>query len=94
MEQYRQLSGHRNYRSFLGIFSSSLRKLPSPSPQITVFSKMTDEELVRFGKAAREVCSASANRGKPPREVFVIQLREAKEEWMRRHPANTKTTSQ
>src|SRR6266581_2905143 len=28
-----------NYRSFLGIFSSSLRKLPPPSPQITVFSK-------------------------------------------------------
>src|SRR5712664_4509369 len=39
MEQYCQLSGHGNYRSFLGIFSSSLRKLPSPSPQITVFSK-------------------------------------------------------
>src|SRR5712664_4731088 len=39
MEQYCQLSSHGNYRSFLGIFSSSLRKLPSPSPQITVFSK-------------------------------------------------------
>src|SRR5437879_4408635 len=39
MEQYRQLSSHGNHRSLLGIFSSSLRKLPSPSPQITVFSK-------------------------------------------------------
>ena len=47
--------------------------------------KMTDEQLVQFGKAAREVCS-SANRGKPPREVFVIQLNEAKAEWLRRHP--------
>src|SRR5580692_9859566 len=39
MEQYRYLSSHGNHRPFLGIFSSSLRKLPSPSPQITVFSK-------------------------------------------------------
>jgi hypothetical protein len=39
MEQYCQLSSHGNYRSFLGIFSSSLCKLQSPSPQITVFSK-------------------------------------------------------
>src|ERR1700676_298657 len=39
MEQHRQLSSHGNYRSFLGIFSSSLRKLQSPSAQITVFSK-------------------------------------------------------
>src|SRR6202047_5384108 len=39
VEQYRQLSSHSNYCSFLGIFSSSLCKLQSPSPQITVFSK-------------------------------------------------------
>src|SRR5216683_3753078 len=39
MQQYRQLSSYCHYGSLLGIFSSSLRKLPSPSPQITVFSK-------------------------------------------------------
>src|ERR1700726_4731104 len=39
MQQYRQLSSHGHYSSLLGIFSSSLRKLPSPSPQITVFSE-------------------------------------------------------
>ena len=39
MQQYRQLSSHCHDGSLLGIFSSSLRKLPSPSPQITVFSK-------------------------------------------------------
>src|SRR3984957_6468772 len=39
MQQHRHLSSHGNYRSFLGIFSSSLRKLQSPSPQITVCSK-------------------------------------------------------
>src|ERR1700722_18865397 len=39
MQQYRQLSSHGNHCSFLGIFSSSLRKFQSPSPQITVCSK-------------------------------------------------------
>src|SRR5580658_1305500 len=39
MEQYCQLARHGHYRSLLGIFSSSLRKLQPPSPQITVFSK-------------------------------------------------------
>ena len=51
--------------------------------------KMTDEELVRFGKAARLMCSPKANFGKPPREAFVIQLKEARAEWRRRHPKNS-----
>src|SRR6202140_3399929 len=34
MQQYRQLSCHGHHRSLLGIFSSSLRKLASLSPQI------------------------------------------------------------
>ena len=45
---------------------------------------MTDAELLAFGKAARHMCSPAANLGKPPREPFVIQLREAREEWRRR----------
>jgi hypothetical protein len=48
--------------------------------------KMSDQELVRFGKAARYMCSPAANFGKPPREPFVIQLNEARAEWRRRHP--------
>jgi len=42
--------------------------------------KMTDEDLLRFGKAARLMC-----RDKSPRQVFVIQLEEARAEWRRRH---------
>ena len=44
-------------------------------------SKMSDDELVRFGKAARSLC-------REPRcpEVFKRQLEEAKTEWRRRHP--------
>jgi hypothetical protein len=48
--------------------------------------KMTDEELIREGKAGRYLCSPMANFGKPPRKVFVVQLEEVKAEWRRRHP--------
>ena len=41
--------------------------------------KMTDEQLIQFGKAARFMC-----RDKSPREVFVIQVNEARAEWRRR----------
>src|SRR6266481_2154985 len=46
MQQDRQLSCHGHDRSLLGIFPSSLRKLASPSPQITVFSKRS-QNVVR-----------------------------------------------
>jgi hypothetical protein len=48
--------------------------------------KMTDAQLLEFGRAGRRVCSPEANFGKLPREVFVIQLREARAEWRRSHP--------
>ena len=46
--------------------------------------RMSDRELLRFGRAARYMCSPAANLAKEPRQVFVIQLREAEEEWRRR----------
>ena len=46
--------------------------------------KMTDEELVRFGKAARFIC-----RDKSPRQAFVVQLEEARAEWRRRRSENS-----
>jgi hypothetical protein len=48
-------------------------------------SKMSDAHLRKFGQDARYMCSPAASWGEPPREVFVIQLREAREEWKRRH---------
>ena len=48
--------------------------------------KMNDAELLRFGQAARYMCSPEANLGHPPRASFVVQLREAREEWKRRNP--------
>jgi hypothetical protein len=43
--------------------------------------KMSDAELIRFGKVARSLC-------RDPRcpEVFKRQLEEAKTEWRRRYP--------
>ena len=43
--------------------------------------KMTDAQLVSFGKAARSLC-----RDPKCPEVFKRQLEEAKTEWRRRHP--------
>jgi hypothetical protein len=40
--------------------------------------KMNDREVLSFGQAAKYLCSPKANTGKPPREEFVIQLREAR----------------
>jgi hypothetical protein len=46
--------------------------------------KMSDVELRKFGQAAQHMVSPKANPGQPPREVFVIQLEEARKEWKRR----------
>jgi hypothetical protein len=43
--------------------------------------KMSDTELIRFGKAARFLCRPGKE---PPREAFAVQLREARAEWRRR----------
>jgi hypothetical protein len=48
--------------------------------------KMADTELLRFGQAARYMCSPYATMAKPTLEPFVIQLREARVEWRRRYP--------
>jgi hypothetical protein len=52
---------------------------------------MSDDELLKLGKSAKSLCDPSKNNGRPPREVFVIQLREAREEisaerWWQKQP--------
>jgi len=47
----------------------------------TRLRKMTDAQLVSFGKADRSLC-----RDPKCPEVFKQQLEEAKTEWWRRHP--------
>ena len=50
---------------------------------------MDDRMLKQWGAAAARLCSPESNRGAPPREVFVVQLREARAEWRRRYPKKT-----
>jgi hypothetical protein len=45
--------------------------------------KMTDDALLRFGRAAAYMCSAQTNYHEP-RRVFVVQLEEARTQWRRR----------
>ena len=56
----------------------------------TRLRRMSDRELRCFGKSARYMCTPEANLGKEPRRVFVIQLREAAEEWRRRHQGESR----
>jgi hypothetical protein len=48
--------------------------------------KMTDKQLLKYGRACRYMCTPEANLGKPPQESSIIHLREARAEWERRHP--------
>ena len=42
--------------------------------------------LIEYGKSCAFLCSPKQNFGKPPLEVWTVQLREARAEWRRRHP--------
>jgi hypothetical protein len=55
----------------------------------TRLAELSDKELIREGKAARNLCDPAGNLGKPPREVCVIGLRLCKEEWRRRRPKSS-----
>lgn len=50
---------------------------------------MSDEKLVQTGKAARYMADPLNSADKRSvRDVFVVQLRECRAEWARRHPKN------
>jgi hypothetical protein len=57
------------------------------------FQAMDDDELLRTGKSAAFLCSPEANHGRPPSDAFIIQLREARAEWKRRHAHPFKSDS-
>jgi hypothetical protein len=46
--------------------------------------RMTKEELARFGRVVRKMCSLETDRGKTPREEVVVQFEEAWAEWTSR----------
>jgi hypothetical protein len=47
--------------------------------------KMSDLELRKYGRAARDLSDPKKDFG-PPNPAFKIQLEEARAEWRRRHP--------
>ena len=49
-------------------------------------SEMSDTELLRFGVTAKHKCSQELSKH-PRLEPLVVQLTEARAEWIRRHPA-------
>jgi hypothetical protein len=50
--------------------------------------RMTDDQLLTYGKAAAYMCTPKANLGRPPREEFLVQREEARAEWRRRKSDN------
>ena len=54
--------------------------------------KMTDEQLVQMGKAARYMADPRNSADKRTvRDVYVVQLQECKREWARRHPKKSES---
>jgi hypothetical protein len=51
--------------------------------------EMSDLELRKFGRSARDMADPRKNFGSP--NPFQIQLDEARAEWRRRHPASSNT---
>jgi hypothetical protein len=47
--------------------------------------RMTDAQLIDYGRAARQMANPANNHG-TPNPSFAVQLEEARQEWRRRHP--------
>jgi len=52
----------------------------------TRLQKMSDQELMQFGQAAKLMCLPGANLGEPQHQMLIIKLEEARKEWRRRNP--------
>lgn len=53
--------------------------------------KMSDEELIKYGKMVRGLC---APRVGVTRDPWKVQLEEARVEWRRRHPKSTRPANE
>jgi hypothetical protein len=51
--------------------------------------KMSDKDLVQYGKDCAFLCSPARNFGKPPLPMWAMRLREARAEWRRWNPKQT-----
>jgi hypothetical protein len=63
-----------------------IQSIPEDIEQIRArLRKMSDLELRKYGRAARDLANPKKGYG-PPNPSFQIQLDEARTEWRRRHP--------
>jgi hypothetical protein len=63
-----------------------IQSIPEDIEQIRArIRKMSDLELRKYGRAARDLADPKKNYG-PPNPSFALQLEEARAEWRRRHP--------
>jgi hypothetical protein len=63
-----------------------IQSIPEDIEQIRErIRKMSDAELRKYGRAARDLSDPKKNFG-TPNPAFKIQLDEARAEWRRRHP--------
>ena len=51
---------------------------------------MSDEQLIRYGKAARYMAGPRQSANGRVENVYVFQLAECRAEWRRRHPMSNK----
>jgi hypothetical protein len=49
--------------------------------------KLSDKDLLRYGRVGRYMTTPEATQGKPPRKVFLVQLEECQAEWKGRREA-------
>jgi hypothetical protein len=68
------------------IDSNSAQRSQTPEELRARLQKMSDADLLKFGKGAAHMCKPVPNSNRPIREVFREQLREARAEWRRRFP--------
>ena len=77
-----QVTLHRYQREFM------IQSEPQSIEQIRErIRKMSDAELCKYGRAARDLSDPKKNFG-PPNPAFKIQLDETRAEWKRRHLKN------
>jgi hypothetical protein len=72
---------------------SSVQTISSIDELRARLRKMDEIKLCEFGETARYMTTVRANLGKPPLQVYVVQLAEATAEWRRRHPKNWQSES-
>jgi len=65
---------HRSAGRLRVVISAGFREF-NEEEECERLRKLSDEELIREGKAARFLCAPNQNFGKPPRNVFVVGLR-------------------